>query len=121
MIIQNIPLSLAELYKSLLMEFKPDWDVAIIEEDYNLYKLGFVKEIPCSLELSITREQISELYDEITDMEADVYGYEELLMKPFHVLSKEERALQKEIKMREKEYRKFAPLESLYFYVFEME
>lgn len=121
MIIQNIPQSLAELYKSLLMGLKPDWRVSIIEEDYNLYKLGFVEEVPCSLQLKVTREQISELYDEITDMEMGVYAYEDLLMKPPYVLSKEERELQKEIEIREKEYTKFAPLEGLCLEIFRMD
>ena len=39
MIIKNIPKSSADLYKSLLAEFKPEWKVEIIIEDYNLYKL----------------------------------------------------------------------------------
>ena len=50
MIIENIPKSLAELYKSLLSELKPKWRVEINIGDYNLYKLGFVDEPPCSLE-----------------------------------------------------------------------
>ena len=118
MIIPNITLSNAQLYKMLLSEFKPDWRVDIIEEDYNLYKLGFVREIPCSLKLDITIEQIDELYEEITDMEASVYFYEDILMKPIYVLSEEERDLRKEIELREKEYTKFAPLEGLCWYVF---
>ena len=118
MIIPNITLSNAQLYKMLLSEFKPDWRVDIIEEDYNLYKLGFVREIPCSLKLDITIEQIDELYEEITDMEASVYCYEDILMKPIYVLSEEERDLRKEIELREKEYTKFAPLEGLCWYVF---
>ena len=118
MIIPNITLSNAQLYKMLLSEFKPDWRVDIIEEDYNLYKLGFVREIPCSLKLDITIEQIDELYEEITDMEASVCCYEDILMKPIYVLSEEERDLRKEIELREKEYTKFAPLEGLCWYVF---
>ena len=121
MIIPDITLSDAQLYKSLLSEFKPDWYVEIIEEDYNLYKLGFVREIPCSLQLDITTEQIIDLYDEITDMEASIYMYEDLLMKPSYALSKEERDLRKEIELQETEYRKFAPLEGLYWYVSNME
>ena len=121
MIIPDITLSDAQLYKSLLSEFKPDWYVEIIEEDYNLYKLGFVREIPCSLQLNVTREQIIDLYDEITDMEADVYLYEDILLKPSYALSKEECDLRKEIESQEKEYRKFAPLEGLYWYVSNME
>lgn len=47
--IKDIPKSSAGLYKSLLAECKPNWNVEITIEDYNLYKLGFVEEIPCSI------------------------------------------------------------------------
>ena len=121
MIIPDITLSDAQLYKSLLSEFRPDWYVEIIGEDYNLYKLGFVGEIPCSLLLDVTIEQIDELYEEITDMEASVYSYEDILLKPVYALSREDHDLRKEIELQEKEYAKFAPLEGLYWYVFKME
>lgn len=64
-ILYDVPKSYAERYISLLNELKPSWDVRISTEDYNLYKLGFVSEIPCELKLNIAREQISELYDEL--------------------------------------------------------
>ena len=44
MVIENIAKPLAESYKALLSEFRPDWDVEIRSGDYNLYKLGFVNE-----------------------------------------------------------------------------
>lgn len=36
MVTEEIPKSLAELYKSLLTELRPDWKVEIIIGDYNL-------------------------------------------------------------------------------------
>lgn len=54
-------------------------------------------------------------------MKTGVYAYEDLLMKSSYPLSKDERILQREIKMREKEYTKFSALEGLCFYVFGME
>ena len=113
MIIQDISQTLAELYKSLILELRPDWDVQVIEEDYNLYKMGFIDDIPCSLIIEIAIEQIERLYDEIIDMEIGVYLYEDLLTTAPHNLSKEERELQKQIKLREREYYKFAQLEGL--------
>ena len=113
MIIPDISQTLAELYKSLILELRPDWDVQVIEEDYNLYKLGFIDDIPCSLKIEIAIEQIERLYDEIIDMEIGVYLYEDLLTTSSHNLSKEERELQKQIKLREREYYKFAQLEGL--------
>ena len=65
MIIKNIPKSSADLYKSLLAAFNPHWNVEIIIEDYNLYKLGFVEEIPCSISLNVSREEIYELQEEM--------------------------------------------------------
>lgn len=102
MVVENIPKSLAELYKSLLLELKPSWNVNIITEDYNLYKLGFIDEIPCSLSLDICDEQIRKLHDEIIDMEIGVYLYEDLLYKDPKHMTVEERELFKEIKKREK-------------------
>ena len=113
MIIPDISQTLAELYKSLILELRPDWDVQVIEEDYNLYKMGFIDDIPCSLIIEIAIEQIERLYDEIIDMEIGVYLYEDLLTTSSHNLSKEERELQKQIKLREREYYKFAQLEGL--------
>ena len=113
MIVSDIPQTLAELYKSLILELRPAWNVQVIEEDYNLYKLGFIDDIPCSLKIEIAIEQIEQLYDEIIDMEIGVYLYEDLLTTAPHNLSKEERELQKQIKLREREYYKFAQLEGL--------
>ena len=61
MLMKNLPQSTAELYKSLLAEFKALWHTEIIEEDYNLYKLGFIDEVPCTFRLDVTWDQISEL------------------------------------------------------------
>lgn len=116
MIIENIPKSLAELYKSLLSELKPNWKVEIIIEDYNLYKLGFVDESPCSLKLDASKEDISELYDEIIDMESSVYLYEDLLYKNPLNMSEEETREYRALKKREKEYDKYAPLEAISSY-----
>lgn len=116
MVIENIPKSSAELYKSLLSELKPDWKVEIIVEDYNLYKLGFVNEIPCSLSLDVSNEQICELYDEIIDMEISVYMYEDLLYKNPMYMTEDEKKTFIELKKCEKKYNKYASLEAIYTY-----
>ena len=75
MIIKNIQKSLAELYKALLSELRPDWDIKITVEDYNLYKLGFVKEIPCSLSVDISEDEIGAIGQKVcvkTDMIVDI-------------------------------------------------
>lgn len=116
MIIDNIPKSLAEEYKLLLSELKPNWKVEIVSEDCNLYKLGFVDEILCSLNLDVSEDAISGLYDEIIDMEVSVYQYEDLLYKNPSLMSEEERREYIELKKCEKEYQRYSPLEAIFNY-----
>lgn len=113
MVIENLPLSLAELYKSLLLDIRPAWNVNIITVDYNLYKLGFVNEPPCSLVLDICDKQIEELYEEIIGMEADAYFYEDLLYKNPIDMTMEEKEKSKEIKKCKRKYERYAPLEAI--------
>ena len=120
-IIENQPKSRAELYMELLAEFKPDWKVLIIEEDYNLFKLGFVKEIPCTLQLNVSTDEIRELYDEIIDMEVDVYQYENILNKPLYMISDQEKELKARVDEAERIYRKFVPLEGMCWTIFNNE
>ena len=116
MIIKGITKSSAAFYKSLLAEFKPNWNVEITIEDYNLYKLGFVEEIPCSISLNVSREEIYELQEEILDMEVPIYSYEDLLYKNPIDMTNDEKKTYKELKELEKRYNKFAPLERLFSY-----
>lgn len=116
MIIKGITKSSAAFYKSLLAEFKPNWNVEITIEDYNLYKLGFVEEIPCSISLNVSREKIYELQEEILDMEVTIYSYEDLLYKNPIDMTNDEKKTYKELKELEKRYNKFAPLERLFSY-----
>ena len=105
MIIKNIPKSSADLYKSLLAEFKPNWNVEIIIGDYNLYKLGFVEEIPCSISLNVSREEIYELQEEILDMEVTIYSYEGILYKNPMDMTDDEKKTYKKLKELEKRYK----------------
>lgn len=116
MILHDIPKFSADLYKSLLAEFKPEWKVEITIEDYNLYKLGFVEEIPCSISLNVSREEIYELQKEILDMEVTIYSYEDLLYKNPIDMTNDEKKTYKELKELEKRYNKFEPLERLFSY-----
>lgn len=116
MILHDIPKFSADLYKSLLAEFKPEWKVEITIENYNLYKLGFVEEIPCSISLNVSREEIYELQKEILDMEVTIYSYEDLLYKNPIDMTNDEKKTYKELKELEKRYNKFEPLERLFSY-----
>ena len=118
MIIQNIPKSLAESYQSLLSEFRPNWKAEVVEEDYNLYKLGFVEEIPCSFILEVTDEQLQEMFEELTEMEINVAAQdcnEWLLKAPKDMEEGEKRRIFYEMKKKEERYWKYAPLEGLYW------
>ena len=116
MTIKDIPKSSAYFYKSLLAELKPEWNVEIIIGDYNLYKLGVVEEIPCSISLNVSREEIYELQEEILDMEVTIYSYEDLLYKNPIDMTNDEKKTYKELKELEKRYNKFEPLERLFSY-----
>ena len=104
MIIKGITKSSAAFYKSLLAEFKPNWNVEITIEDYNLYKLGFVEEIPCSISLNVSREEIYELQEEILDMEVTIYSNEDILYKNPMDMTDDEKKIYKKLKELEKRY-----------------
>ena len=114
MTIKDIPKSSAYFYKSLLAEFKPEWNVEITIEDYNLYKLGFVEEIPCSISLNVSREEIYELQEEILDMEVTIYSNEDILYKNPMDMTDDEKKIYKKLKELERRYNKFEPLENLF-------
>ena len=116
MTIKDIPKSSAYFYKSLLAECKPNWNVEITIEDYNLYKLGFVEEIPCSISLNVSCEELYELQEEILDMEVTIYSYEDLLYKNPIDMTDDEKKIYKKLKELEKRYNKFQPLENLFNY-----
>ncbi|MDD7672614.1 MAG: hypothetical protein PT965_06885 [Clostridia bacterium] len=113
MVIENIAKPLAESYKALLSEFRPDWDVEIRIGDYNLYKLGFVNEIPCSLCLTVSDEQLQELQDALYELEADAYSCEEYLAKRPVRMTEEEKTIRKTAREHQARYRKYAPLEAV--------
>lgn len=116
MTIKDIPKSSAYFYKSLLAECKPNWNVEITIEDYNLYKLGFVEEIPCSINLNVSCEEIYELQEEILDMEVTIYSNEDILYKNPMDMTDDEKKIYKKLKELEKRYNKFQPLGNLFNY-----
>ena len=79
-------------------------------------QLGFVEEIPCSISLNVSREEIYELQEEILDMEVTIYSYEDLLYKNPIDMTNDEKKTYKELKELEKRYNKFEPLERLFSY-----
>lgn len=114
--IENIPQSTAEKYHNIIKELRPEWQVSVDEEDINLYHLGFVSEIPCSLFISASDDELCDLYYEIIDMETEIYANEKLLYAPIWKLNEEERKVQQKLLLQEEKYRRYQPLEGVLFY-----
>ena len=79
-------------------------------------QLGFVEEIPCSISLNVSREEIYELQEEILDMEVTIYSNEDILYKNPMDMTDDEKKIYKKLKELEKRYNKFEPLENLFSY-----
>ena len=103
--------------QSLLHELRPEWNTWIIEEDPVLYKLGFVKDIPCTLYIETTCADIEALCNEINDMEINVYMVEELLYVPWMNISEEDVQRKKEFLAEEQKYRRYSVLQNLVDYI----
>ncbi|MCI5621040.1 MAG: hypothetical protein MR355_05700 [Lachnospiraceae bacterium] len=89
--IQDISKDNAIEFQSLIKELRPDWNIDITEEDINLYKLGFIDYIPCSLELNVNRDDIVDLLEEIDELETWAYLDEEILYKKTLGLTEDEK------------------------------
>ncbi len=109
---ENIPKSEAEKYMALLMELKPECKIHIVEDDVNLYRLGFVAEIPCTMKIGLSEEEAEQLYEQVMNMEADAHCGEEILNKPYHPLNEEEKRIRKAVSESIKKYEQYACLET---------
>ena len=116
MVIKNIPKSEAEKYRLLLSELRPEWRTEIIAEDYNLYKLGLIDEIPCFLNIEASYEQLIELHMDIMDMEIAVYHNEDLKCKSPVNMTPEEKREYNLWKEAESEYKSYASIASIVDY-----
>lgn len=101
----------AQKIQLLLQELRPDWEVSLIEEDVNLFRLGFVKDIPCSLSINAPEEDIEALLDEIYDMETDAYINEEIIEREFSNMIIEEKLMRNEVIRALEKYRRYQVLE----------
>ncbi len=111
MIIENIFKRDADKLMNLLFDLRPGWNVQVMEGDVNLFKLGFVNDIPCSVQIDITEEDAEELREELYDMETDAYIHEELLDIPMSKLSDKEKEQQCMAKQDLDRYQKYSWLE----------
>lgn len=97
----------------LLSELRPEWPIWIEEGDVNLYLLGFLEDIPCSLNFDVPYEEIEKLEEEILAMEIGVYNEEELLYSNWTELTNEERQRKRELKKEKQQYERYSCLQAL--------
>lgn len=64
----------AQYLKSVILELRPNVSVKIIEGDYNLYKLGFVPDIPCTIVIDMDYDEVKRLLCELDQLESNAYG-----------------------------------------------
>lgn len=60
--------------KECIAEIAPDIKVEFITEDVNLYNLGFVKNIPCSINIIASEKRIEELINICIQFEIDAFN-----------------------------------------------
>ena len=116
MYIDNIPKADAEKYVHLLKELDPDCPIRIVDEDTNLYLLGFADDIPCRLEINLTFDKAEQLYDEVIQMEIDAYNEDDYIINsPYAKLTDEEKQRKRSLKQCEERYEHFACLDPFLF------
>ena len=89
--VENISKDDAIKTQRLLKELHPDWDIRITEEDINLYLLGFREDIPCSMTINVSEDDIIDLQEELNELETWAYSDEEILYTNSSVLTKDEK------------------------------
>ena len=98
MIIYDIPKDRARKLIAAIADLRPNLSVNITTEDTTLYNLGLVDFIPCSVEIQATEEEIDDLVEDVFQMEADAYNFDDQELKNPAVAK-----LQKELEIK---YRK---------------
>ena len=102
---QDLPRKYANAIINALNELHPEIPTRIVAEDRALFDLGFVDDIPCTLEIDITPEQAWDIWEEVIMLESSAFNYTpEELKDP---------AKRKEQKQNEEYYSRFAFLEDI--------
>ncbi|MBR0508814.1 MAG: hypothetical protein IJJ85_01720 [Clostridia bacterium] len=100
MLIKDIPTENAKRLISAIEDLRPGMNVKVIAEDTALFDLGHSHFIPCSIEIEATEEEIDALVDEVYQMEADAWNFDEKEM-----INPDIAKLQREL---EEKYKKYA-------------
>ncbi len=100
MLIKDIPKDHAEKLISAIGDLRPEMIVRIVAEDYALYQLGLIQYVPCSVEIEASEDEITELADEVLQMEIDAWNFDDRELKNPEIAKQ-----QKELENR---YRKYA-------------
>lgn len=81
MIYKDLPKTYADRIIAALAELHPEIQTSILSEDRTLYQLGFVDDIPCTLEIRITPEKAEDIWDEVILLESAAFDFTEEQMK----------------------------------------
>ena len=105
----------AEKFKELLIELRPNIKVNICDGDVNLYYLGFIDYFPCYIEIDMKEDEITDLLEELNDMEICAYNYDDkILYSSMWQLNEEEKQIKKQAENDMKRYDKYAPLQGFF-------
>lgn len=77
MVIKDIPREQADKLISAIAELRPKMSIKIASEDTALYLLGLSGSVLCSVIIEDTENAITDLVDEVYQMEVDAYNFSE--------------------------------------------
>ena len=81
MLLKDIKKDQAEKLITAISDLRPDIRIRIVAEDEMLFKLGFTQYLTCSVDIDMSEEAVSELVEEVQQMEIDAYNYDERKLK----------------------------------------
>ncbi|MEG0250012.1 MAG: hypothetical protein RR561_02705 [Peptostreptococcus sp.] len=72
--ISSINKSIAISFRELMSELRPEIAIEILDEDYELLRLGMIEEdASCTVKIDISDDEVESLCDEIVQFQADSY------------------------------------------------
>ena len=95
MLIKDIPNDHAEKLISAIGDLRPEMIVRVVAEDYALYQLGLIQYVPCSVEIEASEDEITELADEVLQMEIDAWNFDDRELKNPEI-AKQQKELEEE-------------------------
>lgn len=73
--ISSINKNIAISFRELMSELRPEIAIEILDEDYELLKLGMIEEdASCTVKIDISDDEVESLYEEIVQFQTDSYN-----------------------------------------------